>query len=1356
MTSGRSDDSLPAAPPAAPTGGKSEQTAPPAPLSLHETDSPPADVTLKTPTEHMVAEIWQRLLGEPVARDDDFFELGGHSLLAAAMVQEVSEALGADVRPAAIVRASTLADFCAAVDAVPRHVRGPGPSAESDGASPPACAASGAVAAVADEGRRDLGESRTGVPTHAQEALWFLDEGPRALSSYNIARAWRIHGRLDTDAVAEALRALTDRHDALRTLFRARDGRVETVIRDRVSPDFGLVDFSAEPAERREASVRERLRDAAGRGFDLGVGPLIRGRVFRLSGDLHVLLVVIHHIVADGWSLGVVEAELGPLYGQASGGEPASLPLPAGGFADYARGQRTRVESAALDTAVAFWRHRLANLQPLPLPFDRPRGARRRTEAGREMVPLEPDLVAALRRVGRERGATLYMVLLAGLQTLLMRYCGVADVAVGTPVAGRAGRSNEAMVGYFANMIVLRSDLSGDPPFNALLERVRTVVLDALAHREVPFERLVALLQPRRDPGVNPLFQVSLALQNVPSCGLSLTGARVEPEPVAAGAAKFDLALAFSERDDGLMGELEYEPALFDARSVRRLGQHLRRLLRAAAQDAAQPLSALALDNRDERARLASLGTGRTFAIPQAATLADRFEAWVRDAPDAVAVRHGQETLTYGALNATANRIAHRLAILGVGAGTKVAVTLPRGAGFVAAVIAVIKLGAAYVPLDPRYPATRLDEMLDDAEPAVLITDRSGPQSAVHRTGMQIVDLDRDAAALAGMPAGNPGRSVAVGPDSLAYVIYTSGTTGAPKGVMVPQRGILRLCLGADYASLTRATNIGHASNPAFDAATFEIWGALLNGGRLTVIDQDTLLDPAALADCIADAGITTLFLTTALFNLHAARAPGAFGRLRELLFGGEAADPRVVARVLAGSPGVKLVNIYGPTETTTFATWHAVDPGTADSLSVPGARVPIGRPIGNTLCRVVDGALRPVPVGVVGELCVGGPGVALGYLGRPDLDAERFVELADTDTTLTDDDPKATVLRVYRTGDLVRWTDEGVLEYVGRNDSQIKLRGFRIEPGEIEHRLRAVPGAGSAVVWTAEHPVSGRQLVAAVSRAPGADETLEARARASLRESLPAYMVPSRILLFDVLPLTPNGKVDRRAIDVLMRAEPAAEATRPRRGKGPGAASNAREAAMIRLWSEILDARGIGPEDDFFDLGGYSLLGVRLLAAVEREFGQRLRFSTMFEAPTPRQLLRAVDTAAAGVSAADGRVVTIKPTGSRRPLFFISGYGGATVGLKTLADALGPQRPLYALDPGAFNPAELRVSPLSETAGKLCAAMRTVQPEGPYHLAGFSLGGNYPIKASRTRSGIRTTAQANSTKCMRPICSVP
>jgi amino acid adenylation domain-containing protein len=901
----------------------------------------------------------------------------------------------------------------------------------------------------------------------AQQRLWFLDQLVPDSAFYNVPAAIPLRFPVNVPVLERTVNEIVRRHESLRTTFRTVDGQPEQAIAATLEIPLPVIDLSPLSGDAR-ASEAARLADAeAQRPFDLAAGPLIRTTLLRLGSTEYVFLLTLHHIIADGWSLDVLFRELAALYPAFAAGRPSPLPELPVQYADYAAWQREWLQGEVLDRQLAYWKQQLGDLPLLNLPTDRPRPAVQSYRGAYRTMTLPADLVDGLREVGRRNGATLFMTLLAAFKVLLHRYTTQTDLVVGCPIAGRRAAELEGLVGFFVNTLVMRTDVSGDPTFLELLGRVRETALEAYAHQDVPFEMIVEALQPARDLGRNPLFQVAFQLLSQPRpAGAAPTavddsgpGVRVRP-----GTAKFDIELDLSETPAGVHAHLEYATDLFDAASMERLLGHFQTLLRGIVAEPGARLSRLPLLTASERVMLVEEWNRTATDFPADAPLADLFDRQAEQSPDALAVAWDGQVLTYDDVRRCANRLARCLQRRGVGPGDLVAICVARSPAFIVALLAIAKAGAAYVPIDPAYPDSRIRLMLDDCEAAVLITE-SRWLDRLPESRASVLCLDRDAAEIARESDDAP-QSDARG-DSLAYVMYTSGSTGQPKGVCVPQRAVSRLVLGADYVRIGPDDRVAQAANASFDAATFEIWGPLLNGARVVGVEKDIALSSREFAEHLRREGITILFLTTALFNQLATEAPRAFHGLRCLLFGGSAVDPNPVRQVLRhGRPG-SLLHVYGPTETTTFATWFPVQD------VPPGAvTLPIGKPIANTECFVLDGHLQPVPVNVPGELYIGGPGVARGYLRRPLLTAERFVRHPFSD------DPGA---RVYRTGDLVRFRHDGNIEFLGRADHQVKIRGFRVELGEIESALTQHPDVKEAAVVALPDRHGDRRLVAYV-----------------------------------------------------------------------------------------------------------------------------------------------------------------------------------------------------------------------------------------------------------------------------------
>jgi amino acid adenylation domain-containing protein len=1052
--------------------------------------------------------------------------------------------------------------------------------------------------------------------SHAQRQLWVLEQMQPGSAAYTVPRPLQIRGALDVAALEGALDALRARHEALRTTFAEREGGPVQHVHPPVSIPLPVDDLAALPEDARESEVRRRVNADANTGFDLEAGPLFRARLLRLADDEHVLLLCMHHIVSDGWSLGVLQRELGALYTAFVAGEPDPLPPLPLQYADFALWQDEWLRGERLERQLAFWRRALEGAPPaLELPTDRPRPAveSHRGESARFEVPTL--LAVRLQMLARKEGATLFHVLLAALRLVLSRHAGQDEVVIGSPAANRAHTEWEPLIGFFVNMLPLLTTVPGDPSFHELVAAERETVLAATAHADLPFDRLVEELRLPRDPGRNPVFQAAMTLQNarmelpeLPGCEVTTLHPRLETS-------QFDLTFDIYETDDGCLRlVVSWAADLFDASTIDRIARHWLGLLENAAAHPGRRRSELAMADAAERAFVVDECNRTRSEYERDAAVHHLFARRAAETPDAVAVEFADVRLTYAELNARADRLARRLLAAGVGPEARVGVAMERSAGLIVALLAVLKAGAAYVPLDAGYPPDRLAFMLADGEVSVLVVAEEVPEALADFGGTVV------RAGHAGEVEGDAGDvelPLGCGDGRLAYVVYTSGSTGTPKGVAVPHRGIVRLVRGADYAELGPDQVFLQLAPVSFDTSQLEIWGALLNGGRLVVAPPNplTLRQIGALLE---ERGITTLWLTTGLFHRMIDEELEALGRVRQLLAGGDVLSVAHVDRLLEAHPELRLINGYGPTENATFSTCHTVLPEDMDGASVdrgrPVARtrvsIPIGVPVANSTAYVVDAAGGPCPLGVPGELYVGGDGVARGYLGWPTLTAERFVP-----------DPFSAEpgVRLYRTGDRVRRREGGTLEFLGRIDQQVKVRGFRVEPGEVEEALKALATVGDAVVVARADAGSEKRLVAYVVASNGVAPDPVAL-RGALEARLPAHLVPSAFVTLDAIPLTPNGKVDRRAL-------PAPEATRDEYA----APATPAEEMLAGLFAALLGVERVGVEDDFFRLGGHSLLATQLVSRIRRAFGVDLSLPVVFEAPTARRLAARLEGAAAG-----------------------------------------------------------------------------------------------------------------------------
>jgi amino acid adenylation domain-containing protein len=1038
----------------------------------------------------------------------------------------------------------------------------------------------------------------------AQRGLWLVNRLEGANASYNLCAAVRLEGRPRVDVLARVLSEVVRRHEALRTCFPAVDGApVQRVLPAR-PVELPVVDLRGQGGGEQEEQARALAERFAREPFDLESGPLLRARLVRLSEDSHQLLLAMHHIVSDAWSMGLLLRELTLLYEAFSAGRPSPLPEPAVQYVDFAAWQRRYLESPVGATQLAYWRKQLEGLPPrLELPTDRPRPRVQTTRGATLRFHLDAALTQGLKQVAQEAGATLYMALLAAWQVLLARYSRQEDVAVGSPVANRKHRETEALVGFFVNTLVLRTRLDGDPSFVELLGRVRQVTLDALAHQDVPFDQVVEALQPQRDLSHAPLFQVMFVMHNAPSGAMKLGDLTATPVELETGTAKFDLTLTLEERGQGLKGSLEYNTDLFEARTVERMVEGLRSLLHGAVEQPRRPVSRLPLMGPEQYQQVVH-GWNETRAPYDAERCIHHlFEAQAARTPDAVAVVHGERTVTYRELDARANRLAHHLRSLGVGPEVLVGFCVERSPEQLAGLLAILKAGGAYLALDPASPRERNAFMLEDAQARVLLTQRHLLERLPSGQARGVCLDELPEAALASHPDTAPG--VPLGPESLAYVLYTSGSTGRPKGIAMRHRPLANLIAWqVRYGTVPPVHRTLQFAPWNFDICVQETFSTWHTGGAVVVVPDAVRKDPVAMLDFLEAHGVHRLHVPFVVFQglaeaAHALeRVPSA---LREVYTAGEALQVTpAVEHFFERLPGAVLHNNYGPSEAHVITT-HALSSSPAGWPRLP----PVGRALPNTRIYLLDRHGQPVPVGVAGELYVGGDCLARGYFHRPDITAERFVP-----------DPFGAEpgARLYRTGDLARYLHDGAIEFLGRVDFQVKIRGFRVELGEVEAMLCQHPQVREALAMVREDRPGDKRLVAYVVPRPGhAPQVPELRA--FLKERLPDYMVPSALVLMEALPQTNAGKVERSRLPV---PSGAAEA-------GYVAPRTPEEQAVAEVWAEVLGVEKVGVHDNFFERGGHSLLATRATFRVGEALGVELPLRSLFEEPTVEGLARRV-----------------------------------------------------------------------------------------------------------------------------------
>jgi amino acid adenylation domain-containing protein len=1031
----------------------------------------------------------------------------------------------------------------------------------------------------------------------AQQGLWFVHQLDPATTAYNLPFYYRLTGQLDTAALARALNHIIHRHEILRTVFTEKGHTVVQTVLPAFQVELPLIDMTAFSRAEAEREIQCFIDSETDRPFNLAEGPLLRARLLKLSEDEHGFLLVIHHIVTDGWSMDLFLEELVTVYEAYTADQPSPLQELPVQYGDFAAWQRKVLSGSTLEAQLTYWKRQLGGELPLlELRTDHTRPLRPAYHGADEWFDATQDLTEKLNELSRNTGATLYMTLLAAFLTLLHKYTQQEDIVVGAPIAGRNHAQIENLIGDFVNTLALRTDLSGNPTFRELLAHVREVALGAYEHQDIPLERLVEELQPQRNTGRQPFFQVTFNLQNSRPEEPAATGLKITLQDFG-NQARFDLEFHLWVVPEGLAGPLVYNTALFEKASIARMLTHFQTLLEEIVANPDAKLSELRMLTGAEEEQLhqwnqTTTDYGRDECVHQLV------EGQAAAQPDAVAVVYGKQQLSYRELNERANQLAHYLRRRGVGLEVRVGVQMERSVEFVVALLAILKAGGAYVPLDGMYPKQRLQFMLEDAGVQVLLSDADETAS-----GVEVLNLARAEELLAAESLEN--LENLTGAEDLAYVMYTSGSTGQPKGVAIPHRAINRLVRQTNYVKFAATDRVAQTSNASFDAATFEIWGALLNGARLIVLAKETVLTAVELKRAVAAQRISVMFLTTALFNQMAQSIPEAFGRLRYLVFGGEASDAQAVRRVLEAGKPEHVVNGYGPTEATTFTVAY-------DAQEVAGGlrTLPIGRVLSNSEVWVLDQELRLAPVGVVGELYIGGDGIAREYLGQAELTAEKFVPHGYS---------AAPGARLYRTGDLGRYLSDGTLEFVKRIDHQVKIRGFRVELGEIEAALNEYWAVTDSVVVDREDAFGGTRLIGYVVPEEGVEPT-SAELYAFLKEKIPAYMLPSVFVMINELPLTPNGKVNRSALPVpeLSDEEAKPNFVAPR---------NALEEKLAGIWQEILGLPQVGVESNFFDLGGHSLMATRVVSQIRERCGVEMPLRMLFESPTIAELARYLET---------------------------------------------------------------------------------------------------------------------------------
>ena len=1036
--------------------------------------------------------------------------------------------------------------------------------------------------------------------SYAQQRLWFLDQLEPGQAFYNLPVAVRLEGEVDERVLGQVVNEVVRRHEILRTTFATVDERPVQHIAAELTVAVSVEDLTNIPNGERERQAQELAQMEAQTPFDLVTGPLLRVRLLRLTATEHILVFTVHHIVADGWSMGVLVREIAALYRAYVHQNPSPLPELAIQYADYAAWQRQWLSGPVLQEQGTYWIKHLAGAPSiLTLPTDRPRPSAHSYRGATHTFTVAAPTVIGLYQVGQQTQATLFMTLAAAFTVLLARYSGQRDICLGTPIANRTRAELEPLIGFFVNTLVLRTQIDPTQPFLTLLEQVRTTALNAYAHQDIPFEQVVEVLNPERQLSHTPLFQVMLILQNAPMDTLALPGLTLSSLPAESTTAKFDLTVDLVETDGELSGTVDYSTDLFEAATIARLMNHYIRLLEAIVAEPTTWVNELPMLSPAERQQLLVEWNATATDAPATQTIQELFEAQVVRTPEAVAVVYEDQQLTYGELNGRANQLARYLRTRGVGPDVLVGLCVERSLAMLVGLLGILKAGGAYVPLDPTYPTERLAYMLADSRPQVVLT-QAGLRASIPATEIPMLCLDTQWELVAnGATANLPHHNF---PQHLAYVIYTSGSTGKGKGVLVTHGNVVQSTKARQIKYGEELRSFLLLSSIAFDSSVAGILGTLAYGGQL-VLPAGERLEPGILWELIDQRKISQLLTVPSFYRLLLEQLPMTKGRsLQSVILAGEECGSDLFVKHRSSLSGVRFFNEYGPTEATVWSTVHEG----RDWESTP--TVPIGRPIANTQIYILDEDLEPVPVGVAGELHIAGEGLARGYLRRPDLTAEKFIPNPFN---------AESGARMYKTGDLARYLSDGTIEYLGRLDHQVKIRGFRIELGEIEAALQAVPGVREAVVLAREDSPGDKRLVAYVVAKPGTEPMEAGVLRSRLVRALPAYMVPSAFVFPEQFPLTPNGKVDRKALS-------APEQTRGTIGYV--APRTPLEAQLVQIWAAVLQLDQVGVEDHFFELGGHSLLATRLLSQIRTAFQVNMPLRAIFEAPTISGLARLIE----------------------------------------------------------------------------------------------------------------------------------
>ena len=1133
----------------------------------------------------------------------------------------------------------------------------------------------------------------------SQGRMWLLDQLEPGNPAYNRPTNIHLTGRLNVAALEQSLNEIVRRHEILRTSFPVEDGEPIQAIAPTFTLTLPIVDLSRLSNCEREAEVKRLANRAAQHSFNLSRLPLIEASLLRLGEEEHILLLTLHHIIFDAWSMGVLFAELAALYHAFVTGKPSPLSELPIQYADFASWQRQRLQGDVLESQLTYWKKQLSGDLPiLELPTDRPRSIVRTFQGATESLLLPKTLSQALKTLSQREGVTLFMTLLAAFQTLLYRYTGQTDIIVGTHAAGRDRTETEKLIGVFINTLVLRTSIESHLTFRELLHRVREMALKAYTHQDIPFEKLVEELQPDRNLSHTPLFQIFFQIENLFVEAVEIQGLRMDDCQFETGIAQLDLALEIAEKPEGLLCLFQYDVNLFDRATVERMATHYQTLLEGIVANPQQHLWELPLLTAAERDRLLIEWNDTQIKYPKEKCIHQLFEAQVERTPDAVAVVFEDEQLTYRELNSRANQLAHYLRSIKVGPEILVSIFLERSLEMVIGILGVLKAGGAYVPLDPAYPQERLAYMLEDSRSPVLLT-QQGLTIERLAPSIQVIYIDAQKEVISQESESNLDSGVAA--NNLAYIIYTSGSTGKPKGVELAHFNVVNL-LSAIQQQLqpTSEDTWLSVTTISFDVSVAEIFLPLMVGAKLAIVRREVTLDGVLLSQAIDK--FQTTFMQGAPATWQLLLASGWQGsRALTMISTGEAL-PRELANQLLDK-GKVLWNLYGPTETTIWSS--------SDRVKNSNEPISIGRPLANTQFYILDSHLQLVPIGVPGELHIGGEGLARSYLNRPELTEEKFIIARFKLNT-----------RLYKTGDLARYLPDGRIDCISRIDNQVKIRGLRIEIGEIEATLSQHPAVQNVVIVVREVVSGDKRLIAYIVSNQENPESLVTNLRNFLKDKLPAYMVPSAFIKLDSLPLTPSGKVDRRAL-------PTPDFSRQELTETFVTPKDDLELRLAKIWEKVLGISSISIRDNFFDLGGHSLLAVQLFSQIKNNLGQDIPVSTLFQAPTIEELASILRQK--GWSNPWSSLVPIKPDGSQLPFFFHGGAADAMTWAK-FGRVLPSDRPFYALQHPILDGKPVFQNTVAEMAAHCIKEIKTIQPNGPYFIGGHCFGGTVAFEIAQ------------------------